>query len=77
MKIELPLEYVDLVNKYQPSSKGGTRSPPVKSKIQLSLYRFLNPSTPSLRKGRDGGDKRGKKEKQAGAELCQAQHSLG
>ena len=28
---------------------------------QLSLNKFFDPSTPSMRKGRDGGKKRGKK----------------
>ena len=27
---------------------------------QLSLNKFFDPSTPSIRKGRDGGEKRGK-----------------
>ena len=31
---------------------------------QLSLNKFFDPSTPSMRKGRDGGKKRGKKKRE-------------
>ena len=52
----------DCKNKYQPSGKGGTRSPPAKSKMaargQLSQNKFFDPSTPSMRKGCDGGEKK-------------------
>ena len=39
---------------------------------QLSLNKFFDPSTPSMRKGRD----KEKRKEQAGAELCQAQVKL-
>ena len=65
---------------HQPSGKGGTRSPPAKSKVaasgpqnglplgfwhskQLSLNKFFNLSTPSLRKV-DDGEKRKEKKKE-------------
>ena len=59
---------------YQPSDAGGTRSlpatlhrlqnPRLLGVKQLLLSRFLDPSTPSMRKGRDGMKKNngGKKE---------------
>ena len=31
--------------------------------MQLSLNKFFDPSTPSMRKGRDGGEKNGGKKK--------------
>ena len=43
----------------------------------LSLNKFFDPSTPSMRKGCDGEKmENGKSGKQAGAELCQAQGKL-
>ena len=43
----------------------------------LLLNKFFDPSTPSMRKGDEGGEeKNGKKERQAWAELCQAQGKL-
>ena len=61
-----------LLTEYQPSSEGGTRSPPGGPKMvdgvwkgvnplvfgrskQLLLNKFFDPSTPSMRKGRNGG----------------------
>ena len=43
--------------------------------MQLSLNKFFDPSTPSMRKGRYG-EKIENNERQAGAELCQAQGML-
>ena len=69
-----PLFHFHTLSRYQPSGEGGTRSPPAmpaKSKMaawgpkngRRGLERFLNtffdPSTPSMRKGRDRGEKMG------------------
>ena len=62
-----------LLTEYQPSSEGGTRSPPGGPKMvdgvwkgvnplvfgrskQLLQNKFFDQSTPSMRKGRDGGN---------------------
>ena len=86
------MEIVKELTKYQPSSEGGTRSPPAMlnhlknpkwplggpklatpmllgTPVNFWKNKFFDPSTPSMRKVDNGG-------KQAGAELCQAQHSL-
>ena len=52
--------FIELISKhlqyqYQPSSAGGTRSLP------LSLNKFFDSSTPSMRKGCYGGKKQGGK----------------
>ena len=63
------------VMKYQASGEGGTRSTlatphqlqnPIGHSKQLSLNKFFYPSTPSMRKGRDGGKTRKKNRKKNG-----------
>ena len=42
----------------------GVQSQVIGSSRQLLLNKFLDPSTPAMRKGRDGGEKRGGKEEE-------------